>query len=74
MACLDHLGALNDLTVARSRLAPYAAATTTAPAVAAYLALREQEGQHLSGALPARWAELTSADYRHKLLALLAHL
>ena len=74
VACLDHLGALNDLTVARSRLAPYAAATTTAPAVAAYLALREQEGQHLSGALPARWAELTSADYRHKLLALLAHL
>ena len=74
VACLDHLGALNDLTVARSRLAPYAAAATTAPAVAAYLALREQAGQHLSGALPARWAELNSADYRHKLLALLAHL
>ncbi|MEI6179455.1 MAG: CHAD domain-containing protein [Chloroflexales bacterium] len=74
VACLDNLGALNDLTVARSRLAPYAAAATTAPAVAAYLALREQEGQHLIGALPARWAELTSADYRHKLLALLAHM
>lgn len=74
MAFQDHLGSLNDIAIARQLLAPYARHKRAAPAVAAYLALRVQQGEHLRAELPARWEKFNSASYRRKLLDLLARL
>ncbi|NTU82513.1 MAG: CHAD domain-containing protein, partial [Chloroflexales bacterium] len=74
VAFQDHLGVLNDITVAQHLLAPYAHDNLTAPAVAAYLALREQEGQRLTADLPARWDKLNGGTYRRKLMELVIRL
>ncbi|MDW8404678.1 CHAD domain-containing protein [Chloroflexus sp.] len=68
----DHLGALNDISVARGLLAPH---TERAPeAVAAYLAAREAEWAALRTELPECWARLTCPDYRRTLLAVIGDL
>jgi CHAD domain-containing protein len=74
VAFQDHLGALNDSTVARHLLAPHADHATTGPAVGAYLALREQESLQLTAALPAPWQKLNGGSYRRKLLELITRL
>lgn len=74
VAFQDHLGTLNDGTVAQHLLAPHADAATTAPAVGAYLALREEASVPLIAALPARWQKLNSGSYRRKLLGLIVRL
>lgn len=74
MAFQDHLGVLNDISVARRLLAPHADDPRTGPAVAAYLALREQQAAQLSADLPARWEKLNSLAYRRKLAACLVSL
>jgi CHAD domain-containing protein len=70
----DHLGGLNDVAVARGALAPFADDEATAPAVAAYLALREQHAASLHSELPAYWAKLNSGTYRRKLMELIIRL
>ncbi|MEF3274685.1 MAG: CHAD domain-containing protein [Chloroflexus sp.] len=68
----DHLGALNDISVARGLLAPH---TEHAPtAVAAYLAEREAEWTNLRTELPACWERLVCADYRRALLTVIGDL
>ncbi len=68
----DHLGTLNDISVARGLLAPH---TALAPAaVANYLAAREAEWSHLRAELPACWRELTGPNYRRTLLAIIGDL
>ncbi|WP_298408396.1 CHAD domain-containing protein [uncultured Chloroflexus sp.] len=68
----DHLGALNDISVARGLLAPH---TEHAPAaVTAYLAAREGEWVTLRTELPECWAKLTSSDYRRTLLTIIGDL
>lgn len=74
VAFQDHLGALNDLAVARALLAPHAADDTAGPGVAAYLALREQQCAKLRAELPARWDKLNSGTYRRKLMELIVKL
>lgn len=70
----DHMGGLNDVAVARETLAPFASDEATAPAVAAYLAMREQQAARLLEELPARWAKLNSATYRRRLMELIVRL
>lgn len=74
IAFQDHLGRLNDIAVARQLLAPHAADEAAGPAVAAYLALREQEGRRLRDELPARWEKLNSGTYRRRLMELIVRL
>jgi CHAD domain-containing protein len=74
MAFQDHLGMLNDISVARHILAPHADDPRTGPAVAAYLALREQQAAQLDADLLARWEKLTGLDYRRDLAACLVGL
>jgi CHAD domain-containing protein len=74
VAFQNHLGSLNDLSVARALLAPFAADEAAAPAVAAYLALREQEAAKLVDELPARWGKLNSGTYRRRLMELIVKL
>ncbi len=74
MAFQDHLGVLNDISVARHLLAPHADDPRAGPAVAAYLALREQQAAQLGADLPARWEKLTGLDYRRDLAACLVGL
>lgn len=74
MAFQDHLGALNDLEVARLILAPHARDGDTAPAAAAYLALREQDAPRLTAELPARWGKLSGGTYRRRLMELIVRL
>jgi CHAD domain-containing protein len=74
MAFQDHLGVLNDISVARHLLAPHADDPRAGPAVAAYLALREQQAAHLGAELPARWERLNSLAYRRELAACLVGL
>ncbi len=74
MAFQDHLGVLNDISVARHILAPHADDPQTGPAVAAYLAQREQQAAHLGADLPARWEKLSGAAYRRKLATCLVSL
>jgi hypothetical protein len=42
--------------------------------VAAYLALREQDGERRATDLPARWEKLNSGTYRRKLMELIIKL
>ncbi len=70
----DHLGVLNDISVARHILAPHADDPRAGPAVAAYLALCEQQVAQLDADLPARWEKLTGLDYRRDLAACLVGL
>jgi CHAD domain-containing protein len=70
----EHLGALNDVAVARELLAPLAGDPACGPAAAAYLALREQRFAGLRAELPARWAQLDGEAYRRELLELIAGL
>ncbi|MCX7791810.1 MAG: CHAD domain-containing protein [Chloroflexaceae bacterium] len=74
MAFQDHLGVLNDISVARHLLAPHADDPQAGAAVAAYLALREQQAAQLGADLPARWEKLTGLDYRRDLAACLVGL
>ncbi|MFQ3662841.1 MAG: CHAD domain-containing protein [Chloroflexaceae bacterium] len=74
MAFQDHLGVLNDISVARHVLAPHADDPRTGPAVAAYLAQREQQAAQLGADLPARWEKLSGAAYRRKLATCLVSL
>ncbi|GIV89441.1 MAG: hypothetical protein KatS3mg055_1959 [Chloroflexus sp.] len=68
----DHLGALNDISVARGLVANH---VERAPeAVAAYFANREAEWAMLRTGLPACWERLVSADYRRTLLAVIGDL
>lgn len=68
----DHLGALNDISVARGLLAPH---TGRAPeAVTAYLAAREAEWATLRTELPACWERLAGSHYRRTLLAVIGDL
>ncbi len=68
----DHLGALNDINVARGLLAPH---TERAPeAVAAYLAAREAEWNALRTEMPECWERLAGPDYRRTLLAVIGDL
>ncbi|HMQ29604.1 MAG TPA: CHAD domain-containing protein [Chloroflexaceae bacterium] len=74
IAFQDHMGGLNDIAVARQLLAPHAAHGAAGPAVAAYLALREQEGARLRDELPARWEQLGGDAYRRGLMELIVAL
>lgn len=68
----DHLGALNDISVARGLLAPH---TDHAPAaVAGYLAAREAEWATLRQELPECWNVLVSSTYRNHLLTVISDL
>jgi CHAD domain-containing protein len=67
----DHLGALNDVSVARGLLTPHIAHST---AVTEYLAARETEWATLRAKLPECWSVLASADYRRHLLAVIGDL
>jgi CHAD domain-containing protein len=68
----DHLGALNDISVARGLLAPH---TDHAPAaVAGYLAAREAEWAALRQELPECWNVLASSTYRNHLLTVIGDL
>lgn len=67
----DHLGALNDVSVARGLLTPHIAHST---AVTEYLAARETEWATLRAELPECWSVLASADYRRHLLAVIGDL
>ncbi|PMP76730.1 MAG: hypothetical protein C0184_12675 [Chloroflexus aggregans] len=68
----DHLGALNDISVARGLVVNH---VERAPdAVAAYFAAREAEWAMLRTELPACWERLVSADYRRTLLAVIGDL
>ncbi|WP_298816668.1 CHAD domain-containing protein [Chloroflexus sp.] len=68
----DHLGALNDISVARGLLAPHT--ERASEAVAAYLSAREAEWNALRAGLPECWSRLVSADYRRTLLAVIGDL
>lgn len=70
----DHMGALNDISVAAQLLAPYADDAAAGPAIAAYLQLREHEHQVLLAGIPARWDKLNSGTYRRKLMELIVRL
>jgi CHAD domain-containing protein len=70
----DHMGALNDISVAAQLLAPYADDAAAGPAIAAYLQLREHEHQGLLAGIPARWDKLNSGTYRRKLMELIVRL
>lgn len=70
----DHLGGLNDIAVARKLLAPFRDDAEAGPATAAYLALRDQQGQRLRDELPARWEELCGEAYRRELMELVVGL
>ncbi len=74
VAFQDHLGVLNDISVAQALLAPHARDEQTGPAVAAYLALREQQGLAMTAELPARWEKLNSGTFRRKLMELIIRL
>jgi hypothetical protein len=55
-------------------LAPHARDEQTGPAVAAYLALRDQQGLAMTAELPARWEKLNSGTFRRKLMELIIRL
>lgn len=74
VAFQDHLGGLNDITVARHILASHAHDETTGQAVIDYLAIRDQQGGRLRTDLPARWEKLSSATYRRRLMELVVRL
>lgn len=70
----DHLGALNDISVTRQLLAPYADDPQLGAAVAAYLDHREQKADQLRAELPACWERLNNLSYRRNLMELLIQL
>ncbi|PDW03105.1 CHAD domain-containing protein [Candidatus Viridilinea mediisalina] len=70
----DQLGILNDIAVASELLAPHARAASTGPAVAAYLALRDEQSSQVLEALPACWDHVADAHYRRALAELLVRL
>lgn len=70
----DHLGSLNDTDVARGLVTACAADEAARQAAAAYLTLREAEGERLIAELPARWARVSGGTYRRKLMELIVKL
>ncbi len=70
----DDLGLLNDTIVAQSLLESIALTPEAQPALAAYLTLREQQHRSAQASLPARWAKITSATYRRRLMELIIKL
>lgn len=70
----DQLGILNDIAVASELLAPHARAASTGPAVAAYLALRDEQASQVMEALPACWDRVADEGYRRALANLLVNL
>ncbi|WP_129631827.1 CHAD domain-containing protein [Candidatus Oscillochloris fontis] len=70
----DDLGILNDTIVAEMILESVTLSPTSQPAVTTYLALRENERRSAQASLPARWAKITSATYRRRLMELIVKL
>lgn len=74
VAFQDHLGALNDISVARELLQACVGDDAGKAAADAYLALRDIDAARLTRELPARWDKLSGATYRRKLMELIVRL
>lgn len=70
----DDLGLLNDTIVAQTILERVASSPESQAARAAYLALRAEQHAVAQTNLPARWAKITSATYRRRLMELIVRL
>jgi CHAD domain-containing protein len=70
----DELGLLNDTMVAQTTLAETRLGPGAQPAAEAYLALRQAEQEAAQVTIASRWARLTTATYRRKLMELIVRL
>ncbi len=73
-ALQDHLGAVQDIAVARAYIANLKTANDLGPALESYRANREQERSTLLAEMPDVWERLMSENYRRDLARILVRL
>jgi CHAD domain-containing protein len=74
MAFQDHLGTINDTSVAAAYVSSLAVEESARPALDTYIAARYAERERLVAELPERWFKLNGGTYRRKLMELIVRL
>ncbi|NJM04984.1 CHAD domain-containing protein [Candidatus Gracilibacteria bacterium] len=74
MGFQDHLGTINDISVAADYVASLSVDAAARPALDAYVAGRYAERDRLIAELPERWFKLNGGTYRRKLMELIVRL
>jgi CHAD domain-containing protein len=74
MAFQDHLGTINDISVAAAYVDSLTVDEAARPALDAYVASRYAERDRLVAELPERWFKLNGGTYRRKLMELIVRL